>query len=233
MGTSGLRQQNPFVKTFPRDGLRVEVAGVLAAEKKFVVHLGQAGYYVAGVIEFEAVSIEVVDREQNKVFAQAEPCILRIEEVKDRRGSTCAHIKIAGRNQAVAVVDRQAMRGENTFAFVFVAEETFLDAVGSIEIDRSAVACMQRPVPRRNDGLFEGVAKVLAAFANAAVGSCVGDVGAGKPQPVHAEELFVVLDVRAGKNSLMHAIPPQRQQLINLVGIQCLRCKGMVEGGHD
>lgn len=233
MGTSGLRQQNPFVKTFPGDGLRVEVAGVLTAEKKFVVHLGQAGYYVAGVIEFKAVGIEVVDREQNKVFAQAEPCILRIEEVKDRRGSTCAHIKIAGRNQAVAVVDGETVGSENTFAFVFVAEETFLDAVGSFKINRGAVACMQRAVPRRNGGLFEGVAKVLAAFANAAVGSCVGDVGAGKPQPVHAEELFVVLDVRAGKNRLVHAIPPQRQQLVNFIGIQRLGSKGMVEGGHD
>jgi hypothetical protein len=31
----------------------------------------------------------------------------------------------------------------------------------------------------------------------------------------------------------VHAIPPQRQQLVNFIGIQRLGSKGMVEGGHD
>jgi hypothetical protein len=31
----------------------------------------------------------------------------------------------------------------------------------------------------------------------------------------------------------MHAVPPQRQQLVNFIGIQRLGSKGMVEGGQE
>src|SRR5690349_1751105 len=90
--------------------------------------------------------------------------------MKNGRCSLVTYIEIANSNKIVPVKNRNTLCIEDAFYGVVSAKQTFLNAEGSVKINRGTIACMKFTVVRRYHGnITNGMVKILITLPDPSV----------------------------------------------------------------